>query len=71
VGHSAKQITRAQKYTTVFEKHAISCKGTVMIKIVCIKTLITRAYTIKVLSWYLQKKIWFLAVAMVQNEFRI
>jgi hypothetical protein len=43
---------------------AISFKGTVMIKIVCKKTIKTRAYTTKVLnSWYLHTKIWFLAVA--------
>jgi hypothetical protein len=47
-------------------------KGTVMLQSACISTVITRAYTTQVLnSWYLKKKIWFLAVAMAQYEFRI
>jgi hypothetical protein len=49
LGHSAKPITKAQKHTEVFLKLAISFKKTVMIKSVCIKTVITRAYTTQVL----------------------
>jgi hypothetical protein len=71
MGHSANPITRAKKYTTVFQKLVISFKGTVMIKSVCISTVITRAYVTQVFNpWYLQTKL-VPRSGLAQNEFRI